>query len=173
MLENALQGEKQETEQKRGNPRWVKGVSQNPRGRESKAARQARREAVIAAWAEPYGGVAALKPAELDLLYQAAELSLVRPRTVEDQVRVANTISKILAQVGFADKHRKREPAGPDLRAQFRAAYGLRASEELEAEAAMPIRPLRQLAEADTDSVIDDATATPAPHASGGEEAGP
>ena len=41
----------------------------------------------------------------------------MRPRTVEDQVRVANTISKILKQVGFADKHRRHEPAEtPDLR---------------------------------------------------------
>jgi hypothetical protein len=115
-----LQSAKQEPQQDkpRGNPRWVKGVSQNPRGRESKAARLARREATIARWAEPFGGVATLKPAEVDLLHQAAELSLIRPRTVEDAVRVANTISKILAQVGFADR-RKREPAGPtatDLR---------------------------------------------------------
>jgi len=71
---------------------------------------------IIGRWTEPHGGVAALRPAELDLLHQAAELSLMRPRTVEDQVRVANTISKILAQVGFADKRRKREPpSAPDL----------------------------------------------------------
>jgi hypothetical protein len=71
-----LQSAKQEPQQDkpRGNPRWVKGVSQNPRGRESKAARLARREATIARWAEPFGGVATLKPAEVDLLHQAAEL---------------------------------------------------------------------------------------------------
>jgi hypothetical protein len=94
-------------------------VSPNPRGRESKASRLARREAIIAEWCEPHGGIAVLKPAERDLLHQAAELSLMRPRTVEDQVRVANTISKILAQVGFADKRRKRElseASTPDLR---------------------------------------------------------
>ena len=46
----------------------------------------------------------------------------MRPRTVEDQVRVANTISKILKQVGFADKHRRHEPAEtPDLKAYLAA----------------------------------------------------
>ena len=116
MLENMLQAQKQDTEQRPKQNRWRPGQSGNPRGRESKATRLARREATIARWAEPFGGVAALKPAELDLLHQAAELSLMRPRTVEDQVRVANTISKILAQVGFADKRRKREPpAAPTL----------------------------------------------------------
>src|SRR6516165_2036056 len=111
MLENALQAEKQDTEQRSKQRRWRPGQSGNPCGRESKASRLARREAIIARWAEPFGGIAALKPAELDLLHQAAELSLMRPRTVEDQVRVANTISKIMAQVGFVDKRRHLEPA--------------------------------------------------------------
>jgi hypothetical protein len=108
----ASQSAEQAPEQRRPQHLWPKGVSGNPRGRESKASRLARREAIIAAWAEPFGGVAVLKPAELDLLRQAAELAMIRPRSAEDQVRVANTISKIMAQVGFADRRRKREPPG-------------------------------------------------------------
>jgi len=92
-----------------GNPSWSKGVSANPRGRENAAQRRARRDAIIAAWAEPYGGIEVLRPAELMLLNQAAELSMVRPRRSQDQVRHANTISKILTQVGFVSKH-PREP---------------------------------------------------------------
>lgn len=119
MLENVLQAEKQDAEQQSKQRRWRPGQSGNPRGRESKVSRLARREAIIARWVEPYGGIVALKPAELDLLHQAAELSLMRPRTVEDQTRAANTISKILAQCGLADKRRKRELSEaptPDLR---------------------------------------------------------
>src|SRR5262245_46654272 len=105
----------QESEHKRsrGNPNWVPGVSQNPAGRESKAVRLARRDAIIAGWAEPFGGVTVLRSAELELLRQAAELSMCRPRNAEDRVRHANTISKILAQVGFVDKRHRREPDPP------------------------------------------------------------
>jgi hypothetical protein len=92
------QGSKQE---KRGNPKWVTGVSQNPRGRESNAARRARRDAIIAAWAEPHGGVASLEPAEMTLLRQAAELDMSKSRTAEDRVRTANAIAKSMLQVGF------------------------------------------------------------------------
>ena len=156
MLETALQSEKQNAEQKRGNPAWGKGVSGNPRGRESKAARLARREAVIAAWAEPYGGIATLKPAELDLLHQAAELSLMRPRTVEDQVRVANTISKILAQVGFADKRRTREPpSAPDLRTYL---AGLKTEET--ASPVATASPERETEPAETNGATGDAART-------------
>jgi hypothetical protein len=88
------------------------GVSGYPHGRESKAKRTARREALIARWTAPYGGAAALEPAELDLLHQAAELHLrnVRARTAEDAVRIANTISKIMAQVGLVNREQPREP---------------------------------------------------------------
>jgi hypothetical protein len=104
------------------NPKWLPGVSQNPHGRESKATRMARRDAILAEWAAPYGGVVALRPAELDLLRQAAELVLIRPRTAEDKVRAANTVSKILAQVGFVDKHRKRESAADMTLADYVAS---------------------------------------------------
>jgi hypothetical protein len=111
----------QEAEQpkpRRGNPNWAAGTSQNPAGKESKAARQARREAIIREWAEPFvGGMAMLQPAELALLHQAAELVLRNPRmrTAEDAVRCANTVSRILAQVGFVDR-RPREPLDPGER---------------------------------------------------------
>jgi hypothetical protein len=110
-----MQTTEQEREQSRGrrggNPSWVRGVSQNPRGRETKAEREARRDAIIAAWAEPFGGVAVLRSAELELLRQGAELSMCRPRNAEDRVRHANTISKIMVLVGFVDNRRNRESA--------------------------------------------------------------
>jgi hypothetical protein len=89
----------------RGNPNWHKGTSANPRGRESYAARRARRERIVAEWAAPFGGVGVLKPAEVVLLDQAAELSLRRPRTAEDCVRIANSISKLMAQCGLAHRN--------------------------------------------------------------------
>jgi hypothetical protein len=93
--------------------RFPPAVSGYPHGRESKAARTARRERLISRWCEPYGGVSALVPAELDLLHQAAELALrnVRARTAEDAVRIANCISKIMAQVGLVNRDQPREPA--------------------------------------------------------------
>ena len=90
---------------------WRKGTSGNPRGSESKAARLARRDAIIAGWCEPYGGLASLKPAEVHLLIEAADLAMrPRPRREEDHCRRVNAISKILAQVGLCDKRRRREP---------------------------------------------------------------
>jgi hypothetical protein len=109
-------------------------------------------------------------------------LALAELRVRADELRrdPASDPNVIIKLEGLIDRRmrrlgldRKREPAAPDLRAQFRAAYGLRAGEKLEADAAIPLTPLQQVAEAGTDSVIDDATATPAPHEPGGEEAGP
>jgi hypothetical protein len=109
---------------KRGNPNWVAGVSGNPAGR-SVAAKRARLDAIVSAWCAPFGGMEALKKVELDLLYRAAELQLRRPTKAEDAVRVANTISKILAQVGFCDKRRRREPPPiPTLRQYLAAKQG-------------------------------------------------
>ncbi len=92
-----------------GATRWRPGQSGNPDGK-SKAARQARLDALVTEWCEPFGGVAKLNPAERLLAYQAAALALRRPNRAEDAVRVANTISKILAQIGLADKRRRRNP---------------------------------------------------------------
>lgn len=100
----------QRTEHGRGgNARWRPGQSGNPSGR-SKAAWQARLDALVTEWSEPFGGMAKLTPAERLLVYQAAALALRRPARAEDAVRITNTISKIFAQVGFADKRRRREP---------------------------------------------------------------
>jgi len=95
----------------KSNPSWLPGVSQNPSGRESAAARRARIEKIVAAWAGPFGGVDALLPAELVLAHTAAELSLYRPRRHEDAVRQANAISKLLAQAGLACRHEKPREA--------------------------------------------------------------
>ena len=91
-----------------GNPNWVKGVSGNPRGSESAAARRARVAAKVEVWVKELGGKVGVL--ERDLLQRAAEMSLLRPRRHEDLVRVTNTISKLLAQAGFrTDRPRKRK----------------------------------------------------------------
>jgi len=46
-----------------GATRWRPGQSGNPDGK-SKAARQARLDALVTEWCEPFGGVAKLNPAE-------------------------------------------------------------------------------------------------------------
>jgi hypothetical protein len=113
-----------------GNPNWLPGTSQNPAGKESNAKRHARREAIIAKWAEPFGGAATLSPAERDLLHQAADLVLRKPHNAEDAVRIANTVSKILAQVGFVDKRtRRREPPAMTLQEYAASVAGPKASE--------------------------------------------
>jgi hypothetical protein len=109
----------QTTEQKTDQPRpahlYRPGQSGNPRGRESAASRQARRDALMALWAEPVGGLSMLKPAELGLLQRAADLYLKPLRRGEDPVRSLNTVSKILALIGLVDRRRKRErPATPN-----------------------------------------------------------
>jgi hypothetical protein len=67
----------------------------------------------VADWCQPIGGVSALRSAERALLHRCAEMLLFRPRrrTCEDEVRIVNTISKVLGQVGLIDKRRRRETA--------------------------------------------------------------
>src|SRR5262249_12258754 len=66
-------------------------------------------ERICKEWCAPFGGRGVLRPAELALLKTAAELSLHCPRRHEDVIRYANTISRIMAQCGLANKH-EREP---------------------------------------------------------------
>lgn len=116
-MQPAEQPTKQSTRRGRGEGRpWRPGQSGNPVGKYSKAAHQARRDQIVADWAEPIGGVASLNRAELDLLRQAAELQMKHHRTSEEMTRAVNTISKIMAQVGLVDKRRRRElPSPPSL----------------------------------------------------------
>ncbi len=104
-----MQVSEQSAEHGGGSARWRPGQSGNPAGK-SKAARQARLDALVTEWCEPFGGVAKLSPAERLLAYQAAALAVRRPNRAEDAVRCTNAISKIFAQIGFADKRRRREP---------------------------------------------------------------
>jgi hypothetical protein len=101
-----MQTTAQTSPRKGGNPAWIKGVSGNPRGSETAAQRRARVAAKVDAWAAELGGK--IGAVERTLLQRAAELSLLRPRRVEDMTRVTNTISKLLAQAGF-HRYRKRE----------------------------------------------------------------
>jgi hypothetical protein len=85
------------------------GISGNPAGSESAAARRARVAAKVETWVQELGDK--VGAVERDLLQRAAEMSLLRPRRHEDLVRVTNTISKLLAQAGFRkDRPRKRKP---------------------------------------------------------------
>src|SRR5947209_6686214 len=108
-----VQTAEQKAEQPRPAHLYRPGQSGNPRGRESNAARQAKRDALMALWAEPIGGVSVLKPAEFGLLQRAADLYLKPLRRGEDPVRSLNTVSKILALIGLVDRHRKREQPVP------------------------------------------------------------
>src|SRR6516165_1969019 len=90
------------------------GQSGNPSGK-SKAVRLARRDGLVAEWAAARGGVDSLTAAERSLLRHAAELSLSHPRTVEDRVRVVNTVRQILSQTGLVG-HGRIEPASSSLR---------------------------------------------------------
>ncbi len=97
--------------------RFLKGRSGNPAGGLSRAAKLARRDALIAEWTKDIGGEAALTAPERDLLRKAAELMQLRTTRAEDQVRIANSVSKILAQVGLVNRRGKqREPEHVPLR---------------------------------------------------------
>jgi len=80
----------------------------NPSGSLSRAAKLARRDAIIAEWTKDIGGEAALSAAERDLLRKAADLMQLRATRAEDQVRIANSVSKILAQCGLVNRRDKR-----------------------------------------------------------------
>jgi hypothetical protein len=121
--QSKVQIERQEGRQSRppGNPRWTKGVSGNPAGAESKAARRARIDQLVNEWA----GETVLKSVERDLLRRAAELFLYsKPKTIEDQARIANTIGRLVAQAGLANaRHSKpTEVKAPSLREYLAAA---------------------------------------------------
>jgi hypothetical protein len=109
------------------NPNWVPGVSANPSGRETAAARRARIDAIVARWTQPFGGVSVLSPAELALASTAAALSLERPRKRADMLTQANTVARLLALAGLATRRtRPREVVEPeeppeDRLAEFRA----------------------------------------------------
>ena len=106
-----MHGQEQASEQPRrgGNPAWIRGVSQNPHGRESRAKRRARIDMIVADWCQSAGGVERFNPAELALLAKAAEMTLVLPRDPGNQVRVLNSVRSVLSQCGLLG--RKREPA--------------------------------------------------------------
>ncbi len=110
-----MQIAKQEPEQgKRGNPNWVPGVSANPAGRMSNAARQERIEAKARELAVEFGGIEKLSPVERALLDQAAVLLLRKPRSAEDVVRVANSVQRLLGALG--KRKGRREPEHVPLR---------------------------------------------------------
>jgi hypothetical protein len=107
MQQTGHQTEQQREQRQYGRP-WLPGRSGNPTGR-SRAVKLARRDALIAEWTKDIGGEGALSAVELDLVRKAAELMLLRATRAEDAVRIANSVSKILAQVGLIGGARKRD----------------------------------------------------------------
>jgi hypothetical protein len=95
------------------------GVSGNPGGKESRAARRARIEALVTEWCKPFGDDphAVLTPAEYQLATIAAELTLRRPKRHDDQIRQGTLISRLMAQAGatgtFAASRVRRRRTGP------------------------------------------------------------
>ncbi len=93
---------------------WFKpGESGNASGRESNAAKAARIARKVDEWLAPFGGTGALKPAELDLVRQAADLQTSAPRKGEDTIRRARMIVGLLAAAGVVSRHRRRKPILP------------------------------------------------------------
>jgi hypothetical protein len=95
---------------------WKQHLYQHPstaaiggqtRGKESKAARDIRLDAIVDEWAQPFGGIERLPPASRMLARKAAALSTRRAKTLEDETRIANIVSRLLAQAGLASS---REP---------------------------------------------------------------
>jgi hypothetical protein len=124
-----MQAAEQKQQQKaRGNPAWAKGRSANPAGKESKAARAARIDAKVVEWLTPLGGVAALKPVEIDLVRRAAELEIGTPKRNEDPIRRARMISGLLMQAGVCDRRRRQEPVASMPRPAKSLSRALRAA---------------------------------------------
>jgi hypothetical protein len=111
----------QSPEQSRAPWQFQPGISGNPRGRESRAERQARVAQRATELAEPYGGLDKLPLADRIRLEQAAELLLRRrPRTYEDQVRVCNSLDRLLRYVERRHPIEKSEPSFAELLEQHR-----------------------------------------------------
>jgi hypothetical protein len=86
--------------------RFRPGVSGNPQGSLSDKARQERIEAKARELAVEYGGYDSLSPIDRALLGQAATLLVRKPRTYNDSVRVANSISRLLS--GLRNRQKTR-----------------------------------------------------------------
>jgi hypothetical protein len=78
------------------------------RGRPTAAERRARIEAIAEALAAEYGGLGSLTAVERLLVMQAAELSLRKPRTAEDHVRIVNATQRALSKLGKRQRPNRR-----------------------------------------------------------------
>jgi hypothetical protein len=116
MQQLAAQMADQNTARGPGNPNWRPGVSGNPRGRLSKAERDAKVRRTMIRLARPLGGIQKLTALELERLKLAAELLQRQPRNAEDRVRVANCIDRMLGSV-----ERARMAAKPQRRQSTKA----------------------------------------------------
>jgi hypothetical protein len=80
---------------------FMPGRSGNRLGRMSNAAQRAAVEAKARELAIEFGGFESLSVVKRELLIQAAQLLLRRPKTSEDVVRHANAVTKILRAIGL------------------------------------------------------------------------
>jgi hypothetical protein len=66
----------------------------------------------------PIGGTSALRSVDLALAHRAAKLSMRGPRNAEDATRLANATSRLSAQCGLADRHRRLDRRRVNLRSR-------------------------------------------------------
>jgi hypothetical protein len=138
-------------------------------------------------FAQQLGGWPALSDMQVAAVRRAAELGALAEQSKRDALRGGHVDPLALSRLeGVAARaqralciENRRKPAGPDLRAQFRAAYGLHSGEEVETEAATSkIAPPRQVEETafrppdGTDVANCDGTALSS-HALDGEDVDP
>jgi hypothetical protein len=108
------QGEQQGEQRERvyGRP-FPAGRSGNPSGSVSKAEQERRLRAKVRELARPFGGLGVLGVLERVRLTQAARLLLdTRRRSVEDAIRYANAIERLLSSVEASRGGHAREAPG-------------------------------------------------------------
>ncbi len=114
-MQTPEQSTEQSTEQRRvGNPNWRPGVSANPRGRQTKAEREARLRAKCHQLARPFGGWGKLGVLDKVRIEQAARLLLdKRHRSPEDEIRYVNSIERLRRSVEARRGRREQHKPGP------------------------------------------------------------
>jgi hypothetical protein len=106
-----------------GNPAWVKGVSGNPAGGLSRAAKQARRDRLVAQIAADLaGGIEALTFTDKLLLDKAVDLLVGHPKSQTDRTRAVNTAARIIETI----RRRQAKQASPpgSLQQYIATTYG-------------------------------------------------
>jgi hypothetical protein len=112
-----------------GNPAWgvagVTGVSGNPAGGLSRAAKQTRRDRLVAQIAADLaGGIEALSFTDKLLLGKAADLLMSQPKVHVDRTRSLNTAARIIEMVQRHHPKPKQSTRQGSLQEYVTAKYG-------------------------------------------------